>query len=433
MRIYTSQEYSVEHESPPIYGRSVCLIGKSTLEGDHEFQTNAYKPKTFLDALSVFGECRLSYAYKEASDAGAKNIYIISIPDLSLESLEKAYRVSELVHVHTLVLIGMYLEDEQYNYAQSLAEHCKKASSGYGSRIGIISTSPVYDTEFNVFEYTKSLIKNTRMMKGFYDDDGNDIGSYISVIAAEPVFYNDVANQYVADGAAAYAGLLASIYASESPRYKTIKGPDSLSYELPTDILEDIFFTEGSSQHPLKEKPVEAVTISNLSSNITYIKDEDYKIYYNTDIDKWTIERLPFSRIPADGTIITAMYGIDLHASLVSAGYVTFSSNARKGVFPEFGVTASKSSTLKSIQSVRAIQAIIYAIKNAGQEFIGKTMPQAIEFENWINQFLNELVNSSQIKGYTVSFEYEYEKITIYLNLSLYSEIKEIPVSIDVS
>lgn len=433
MRIYTSQEYSIGYESPPIYGRTICLIGPSNLDEDHELQINAYRPKTFLDAVTTFGECSLSYAYKEANDAGAKNIYIISIPQLDLETLQKAYQVSETIHVHTLILIDMYLDDENYDYAQSLAEHCNKASNGYGNRIGIIGVKPIHDTEINVFEYVKSLINNTRMKKGFYNNNGDDIGSFISVVVAEPIFYNEVANQYVANGAAAYAGLLASIYASQSPSYKTINGIDSLSYEFPTDILEDVSFTEEMSKAPLKEKPVEAVTVSNLDSNITYVQNKDYKIYYDTDIDMWTIERLPSSNIPADGSIITVMYGIDLQASLAEAGYVTFSSNARKGIFPETGTTASKSTTLKSIQSVRATQAIIYAIKNAGQEFIGNTMPQTLEFEDWVSQFLNELVQSSQIKDYEVSFEYEKDKITVYLNLSLYSEIREISVSIDVS
>lgn len=176
-------------------------------------------------------------------------------PEQLQAAANKAYNLLEDYSVDIIVPCGVYVTYTLTDgggtvdaaAAQDLAEHCYAASQRVGARHGIIAIAPLAEpTLENVKLLVDTLKKDTNnneyMHPTAVDDSGTplDIGKYISVVAAEPVFTDVNGIGYRADGAPAYAGLLTTLAAESATTNKMIRNAIGLGYQLSAGQLDDL-------------------------------------------------------------------------------------------------------------------------------------------------------------------------------------------------
>jgi hypothetical protein len=389
-------------------------------------------------AKQLFGEGRLVESYNEAYAIGATQIFLLRIEGVDFPTeLDKAYSLIEDLYMHIIVPVNVYMDDPSYDYSLQLAKHCFKANSLFGNRIGIIGVNPLTPadivagiTQEDVFNHVNTLLSNTRMQKGFFNENQEDIGNLISVVVSEPVFRIDAYKDYTVNGATVYAGLLSAIPSGYSPTNYAIYSAQSLRYDYPLYNVEDLTLT--TTPIVLKKKPEDPVTVKTRDGRIFYRGKNSEDAEYLINTDNWTIQAVSSGRIPStDGGQITVVYSIDDVKALTNAGYVVFSNQGPKGIVIESGITPTKEQNYKFVQSTRILQSIIYTIKNAGDEVIGQSIGSSNEFEQFVRDFLQDLVISRQIKDFSVVFNYpSYDTIEIQLTVVPGYEIRETTVAI---
>ena len=429
LSIEINQSYISDTETIPQYGKTVCLIGRS----EKGQQKQPYLVKTYERAKELFGEGELVEAFQECKNAGGHSIFLIRSGDndqiLSEEDMQIAYNSIADMSIHIVCPVGIYLDDV-HNYALQLARSCKRANDQYGDRVGVIGVKPIQTPiEENLFQHVNSLITNSTARNGFFDYDGSDIGYLISVVASELEFVHNSSTSYSVNGAAAYTGHLARLRPGESPLNKVILGARNLRYSFPTYNVERIDLVEGGEQVLeiiLEKKPERPIYVRDLDYN-TLKEGEDYEI----DFDRWALRWLrPIG--PSDTVII--VYSINDYKALSSAGYTTFSDHIDRGVVVESSSTLAKRNSLTDVNVVRTLQSIVYTIKHVCQDLIGETVSQVLMVEDFIRNYLDELVSFRYIYSYQVEFSVEnFHTVNINLSITTSAGVKTISVGIKVS
>jgi hypothetical protein len=423
--VETIQIYESYTDSSPQYGSNVCLIGRCEKgEKGKPFFTNSYEM-----AVGKFGEGDLTRSFKECKDAGAKNIFLVKVGDneeeLSEESIEVAYRIIEGFPVHIVCLVGIYLDEPDRNYALQLAKHCRKSLNQYGDRIGVIGVRLANLEE--LFSHVSDLSSNELISMGLYDEDGVDIGYLVSAVASEVNYLS-----YSANGAAAYAGLLSSLRPGQNPLNRSIQGSDELRYLFPTYNVETIKFEDFT----LNEEVLE-IELEKRPERPIHIRDEDHNIFiegvnYEIDFDRGVLVWLDPQQDPQES--IRIVYSLNDYKTLSSAGYTIFSEKVNRGIVVESCQTLSKKSSFKDISVIRILQSIAYTIKNVCQDLIGETVQQVLEVEDFIEDYLMELVYFQEIYSYQLGFSIEnFHTVNINLAITTNAGVKKLSVGINVS
>ncbi len=172
-----------------------------------------------------------------------------------ITAAKKAYALVEDYAVDIIVPCGVYITyilDEAggtvtATAAQDLAEHCYAASQRTGERHGIIALKPLDEVTLETIgELVSTLKKDSNPNEYIHptevDDSGNplDVGKYISIICAEPLFPDVDSISYATDGAAAYAGLITTLAAESATTNKLVRNAAGVRYQLSAGQLDDI-------------------------------------------------------------------------------------------------------------------------------------------------------------------------------------------------
>lgn len=438
MSIETIQLYTSQGSTSPLYGETICIIGKSSAGPLLEPQLLLSKSKV----KQIFGDGRLVDAYAEAYDAGCRQIYLIRISgetDIEIwEEQEKAYEILEGMAVHIVVPVNSFVNDS-LNFAQQLSNHCYKSGYVFGDRIGIIGTRPI-QSEQDVFLNTTNLLNNQYMKNGFQNERLMDTGYAISVVVSEPIFNYGTDNEYSANGAAAYAGFLSTLLPGESPTGKKIPNVKKLRYNFPQYHSELLLMSPYSdkfvSQELLRDL-FSPITIRQINPNVVYdnIEDTYIKLGNDCEIDYLNKRVLLSSNVLDQDANVYIRYAINEYKSLAEAGYVSFIDKGSKGIVCYTDVSATKEKKMfQGISSIRIVQSIIYTIREAGQDLIGESISNSPSFENFVEEYLEELVSFQLIRDFYVLFSYKtYDEVNIELTLSLFNEIKNVNVNIKIA
>lgn len=242
----------------------------------------------------------------------------------------------------------------------------------------------------------------------------------MSVVFSEILFRDSLNNWYLTSGAAIYASLLASLSPSKSPNNKEISSLARLAYSFPAYHTEEIDFSSDMKRRKLLKKPRSPITIRSSKLNRSYQENIDYKI--DDDVLIWM----------GDLDKVSVVYNIEDLKDLVNSGYVVFSADPKGHIVVSQASVDYTTSVFSSIQSVRAVQSIIYTIKSMALEMsIGETTSRISIFEEWIDKYLNYLESQEEIESYNLLFEYpSNDEMVILLSVLLFSELNTISVEV---
>lgn len=177
-------------------GRKLVLIGES----DQGNYMNPIYPLSLKNALSLVGEGSLFQAYEVVKEAQAKNVYLIRInqdgevltDEEKQERLIEACEIAVFSGMNVLVPVNMFF-DSEVDFATPLTSICGKNQDTF-SVIGlreldayrtVPAPDPVETNEELKQRQISNLVGLSLANNGFYDNDQEDIGKYLSVVGSE--------------------------------------------------------------------------------------------------------------------------------------------------------------------------------------------------------------------------------------------------------
>jgi hypothetical protein len=384
------------------YIKNLVLIGTS--------EKGTYMEPIFMgtpkEAISNYGSGRLVDAYKEAYDSGSRFIYLLRInqdgeslsKDQTYERLATAYDLLSHFEAHIIVPLDVSLDDPASvgNFATQLVDFLKNKQ--YQKAIGVIGIKQKAD-EISWDQFISDLLKDPVMTTGFeeiVDGDIVDYGQNMAVVMSESIFNINLSNEYAANGAAAYGGLISSLDSNISPTNKPLLGVGSVKDILGSGTLTQTI-TLSDQPYRLAKFPESQPKVMFGDAELTV--DVDFLVNY----DDWTIQGLGSSI----GKQVSVIYPYDDCNSLVLAGYTVFRLNRRRGYVPARAVTAaSLKSSWYGISNVRVVHEIVSIIQDISQDWIGESITDPRIIEDRIEQRLALFKAEGKLAGYVVEVEF---------------------------
>jgi hypothetical protein len=410
--VYEKPIYSPPNAS---YGKMVVIVG---LADQGEFNYPCYVGG-LGEAEYGFGSGAIVDAFRVVNSAGGRVIYLMLIPDLTIESFKYALDLLVDFPVSIVLPVGIYFDSTE-DYGAALVDFCIKKRVNCGECIGIINVSP-FDLNTELTEETidtkvTSLYNSTRAITGY------DEGYFLNVVFGELLMLDGSSNGEYIPASLVYAGMLTQTDPCDSPVNKKLPTVSELRYELKQGVKRYQSLELSTTPLRLERIPRAPFKVTSLDLATIYTEDLDYKV----DYDKGTIWTLSGSSI--SGTVEVS-YMADDTMSLADVGIVTFMDFVRNGVSPASSVTMGKGE-IKYVHQILTMQLIGDYVRSVADSIIGVSGVYTGDIQDVINNYLKELSSGSKIFKYdsTVSLQGSY--IDIRVNVGLVNCVVDQPICI---
>lgn len=154
------------------------------------------------------------------------------------DKLETCYSILEPLPASIILPLGAYFDDDEVDFVTQLARLCQKKDKTGNGAIGVLTTKAFdYTSDLDLEDSVNKLLVHANTIRlidnnGLIDEEDNDIGKYLSVIASTAIFYLNSAEQVVGSCASTFAGLVGYLPPHISPTNKKMFMYGDLPYGL---------------------------------------------------------------------------------------------------------------------------------------------------------------------------------------------------------
>ncbi len=143
--------------------------------------------------------------------------------------------------VDIIVVAGLYVtvngSSVGFEAANLLAKHCYEASQRVGERHGVIAVQPIENPTLDAIKNTVDALAQSDVNlqhDSIVGSNGEplDVGKYISIVFAEPIYSDHKLGVYTSDGASSYAGLITTLAPESATTNKVVNGVQGMRYIL---------------------------------------------------------------------------------------------------------------------------------------------------------------------------------------------------------